>query len=192
MLIMVLSVLNFPLIDMYYIVFVMGLFVADLQFNQSQTILSKYYSSFLNTKCCLIVCYVVGVYFSCCTMFRTPLYSWWFSIPGNKSLLRGLGMAILIFAVTQTPKIQKVLYWKPFLTLGECSFETYAIHWPLMLSLEAFLFIELRKFMPYNASALLSFLITLSAIYLASFLMHYLINKYNRIMNKIKAHESKT
>ena len=145
LLIMLLSVVKVPIMDMHYVVFIMGLFVADLKFNQNQTILSKYYHGFLNSKLCLIICYVVGVYFSCCTMFKTPLYSWWFSIPAvNKSLLRGLGMAILIFAFTQTVKIQKILSWKPFLILGECSFETYAIHWPLMLSLETFLFITFR------------------------------------------------
>lgn len=187
-LIMVLPVIRFPFVDMHYIVFIMGLFVADLRFNQNQTILSKYYSSFLNSKLCLILCYVIGIYFSCCTMFRTPLYSWWFSIPlVNKSLLRGLGVAILIFAFMQTKSIQKVFSWKPILKLGECSFETYAIHWPLMLTLEAFLFITFRKTLSYNASALLSFIITLPVIYLASFSLHFLVEKYNKIMKGLKS-----
>lgn len=193
MLIMALSALSFPLIDLHYVVFVMGLFVADLKFNQEQTILSKYYSSFLNSKRCLTICYVVGIYFACCTMFRTPLYSWWFSIPMiNKSLLRGLGIAILIFAFTQTKTIQKVLSWKPFLILGDCSFETYAIHWPLMLTLEADLFIIFRENMSYNVSALLSFFITLPIIYIASILMHCLVDNYIKILKKIKLRKNKT
>lgn len=192
MLIMVLSVIRFPLADMHYVVFIMGLFVADLKFNQNQTILSKFYSSFLNSKLCLILCYVIGIYFSCCTMFKTPLYSWWFSIPVvNKSLLRGLGIAILIFAFTQTTKIQKALSWKPFLALGECSFETYAIHWPLMLSLEAYLFIVFRENLSYNVSALLSFVITLPVIYLASFLIHFSVEKYNKMLKRIKIQNNK-
>jgi peptidoglycan/LPS O-acetylase OafA/YrhL len=192
MLIVILSILGLPLVDMHYIVFIMGLFVADLKFNQNQTILSKYYSSFLNSKLCLILCYVTGIYFSCCTMFETPLYSWWFSIPiVNKSLLRGLGISILIFAFTQTTKIQKVLSWKPFLKLGECSFETHAIHWPLMLSLEAYLFIVFRENLSYNVSALLSFVITLPVIYFASFLMHFLVEKYNNMLKRIKIQKNK-
>lgn len=191
-LILVCSAINIPIFDIHYVIFIMGLFVADLIFNQNQTILSKYYRAFLTSKLCLIICYIVGIYFSCCTMFRTPLYFWWFLIPGaNTVLLRGFGIAILIFAFTQTQKIQKFLSWKPFLALGECSFETYAIHWPLMLSLEAFLFIELRKVMSYTSSALISFFITVLAIYIASFFMHYLVNQYNRIMKKVKSHYKK-
>lgn len=185
-LIMVLSAIGFPLVDMHYVVFIMGLFVADLKFNQEQTILSKYYSSFLNSKRCLTICYVVGIYFACCTMFRTPLYSWWFSIPViNKSLLRGLGVAILIFAFTQTEVVKNLLSWKPLLILGDCSFETYAIHWPLMLSLEAYLFIVFRENLSYNVSTLLSFVITLLVIYLVSFLIHFLVEKYNKMLKKL-------
>lgn len=192
MLIMVLSAIKFPLADMQYVVFIMGLFVADLKFNQSPTLLSKYYNDFLNTKLCLIICYTIGIYFSCCTMFRTPLYSWWFSIPlVNKTLLRGLGVAIVIFAFTQTKTIHKVLSWKPFLILGDCSFETYAIHWPLMLTLEAYLFIIFRENMSYNASTLLSFFITLPVIYLASFLIHFLVEKYNEMLKRIKTQNNK-
>ncbi|MBQ3154692.1 MAG: acyltransferase, partial [Clostridia bacterium] len=175
-----------PLVDMHYVAFIMGLFVADLKFNKSQTIFSKYYCDFLNTRGCLIACYTLGIYFSCCTMFKTPLYSWWFSIPGvNKSLLRGLGMAMLIFAFTKTSVVQKMLSWKPWIMLGKYSFEIYAIHWPLMLSLEAFLFIGLRPFLSYNASALLSFLITLPAILLVSIGMHRLIDTCGRIKEEI-------
>lgn len=189
----ILSKFKFPLVDMYYIVFIMGLFVADLRFNQKETILSKYYSNFLNSKLCLILCYVIGTYFSCCTMFRTPLYSWWFSIPViNKSLLRGAGMVIIIFAFTQTKAIQKVLSWKPLLALGKCSFETYAIHWPLMLTLEAYLFIVFREKMSYIFSALLAFFITVPIIYLASFLMHYLVDKYIKLLKNLKLRKTKT
>lgn len=183
MLIMGLTVMNVPLVDMLYVVLIMGLFVADLVFNPAQTILSKYYDKLLKTKTCLIGCYITGIYFSCCTMFSTPLYSWWFAIPlVSKTLLRGLGMAILIFAFTQTKWVQKVLSWKPFLVLGACSFETYAMHWPLMLSLEAFLFITLRKSLPYNAAALLSLLLTLPVIYLVSYFMHILVSKSQKAL----------
>lgn len=184
-LVMVLARNSQRLDDMQYVVFVMGLFVADLVFNKKQTILSKYYDNFLNTRVCLVICYVVGIYFSCCTMFSTPLYSWWFSIPiVHKSLLRGFGIAILIFAFIKTNSAQRILSWKPFLVLGECSFEIYAIHWPLMLSMEAFLFITFRESMSYNAAALLAFCITLPVIYLMSFLIHCLHGKCNKLLKR--------
>ncbi|MBR0348170.1 MAG: acyltransferase [Clostridia bacterium] len=190
---LVIAMTSLPVFDMYYAVFIMGLLVADLKFNnQNQTMLSKYYSSLLNSKWCLIISYLVGIYFSCCTMFSTPLYSWWFSIPFvPKPLLRGVGISLLIFAFTQTPKIQKFLSCKPILLLGECSFETYAIHWPLMLSLEAFLFIAFRDVMSYNASALLSFFITLIVIYFVSFLMHYSIKRCNETFKKLNSKNNK-
>ncbi len=185
-LIAVLTAIKVPFANMHAIVFVMGLYVADLVFNQKETIFSKYYKGFGDTRLCLILCYAVGIYFACCTMFDTPLYSWWYAIPVvHKSLLRGLGMAILIFAFTKTKRVQKILSWKPLLKLGEVSFETYAMHWPLMLSLEAFLFTVFRKTMPYGASALLALAITLPVIYVASFLVHYLVELYNKLLKKL-------
>ncbi len=131
--------------------------------------------------------FLVGIYFSCCTMFDTPLYSWWYAIPVvHKSLLRGLGMAILIFAFTNTPAIQRILSWKPLLKLGEASFEIYALHWPLMLSMEAALFMAFRKTMPYQASAVLALVVTLPVIFAASFLVHYLIGRYNKLLASIR------
>lgn len=184
--IIVLTEVEFPLMDMRYIPFIMGLFIADLKFNHAPSLLDKFYSKFLESKIFLFFCYIIGIYFSCCTMFPSTLYLWWFNIPIiNKTLLRAAGIAILIFASTQSKAIQKILSLKPLLILGEFSFETYAIHWPLMLSLEAFLFISLRKYFSYNASALLAFIITIPAIYIASFLMHKLINKFYFVVHKL-------
>lgn len=190
--IVVLTAMNFPFANMHAIIFVMGLYVADLKYNTNPTLFSKYNTGFSKTKLCLVLCYVVGIYFSCCTMFSTPLYSWWYAIPViHKSLLRGLGMAILIFAFTNTPVIQKVLSWKPLLKLGEASFEIYALHWPLMLSLEAALFMAFRRSMSYNASAVLALVITIPVIFGASFLVHYLIDQYNKLLKKVKLRKSK-
>lgn len=188
----VLAAINFPFANMHFIAFVMGLYVADLKYNTNPTVFSKFDTGFSKTKLCLILCYVAGIYFSCCTMFSTPLYSWWYAIPVvHKSLLRGLGMAMLIFAFTNTPAIQKVLSWKPLLKLGEASFEIYALHWPIMLSLEVALFMMLRKTMPYDASAVLSFVITTPVIMVVSFLAHYLIEQYNKLLNKVKSRKNK-
>ena len=60
-----------------------------------------------------------------------------------------------------------------------------------MLSLEAYLFIVFRENLSYNVSALLSFVITLPVIYLASFLIHFSVEKYNKMLKRIKNKNSK-
>ena len=68
--------------------------------------------------------------------------------------------------------------------LGKLSFETYAIHWPLMLVVEAALFICFRKNLGYHASALLAFVITLFVIYIASILLNLFVKSSGKLLKK--------
>ena len=168
--------------ESYFCVFLFGLLVADLEFNANPTVCGKLYSKLLTSKVFITVCFFVATYFACCPMHRdTALYSFWFKIPVlSPTLFRGFGMALFIWVSVNSPCIQKILSFKPLVFLGEMSFETYAIHWPLMLTCEAGLFLVFEKYLPYHTAALAAFAITLVVIYTCSYLFSLLTKQINR------------
>ena len=68
--------------------------------------------------------------------------------------------------------------------LGSISFETYALHWPLMLTVEAGLFLWFRTRLSYDVSALLAFVITIVVIYVASILLNLFIRWSGKLLVK--------
>ncbi|MBE7091678.1 MAG: acyltransferase [Clostridiales bacterium] len=164
-------------LDIHYTIFMIGLLVADLEYNTNETILSKYYNKFLDSKVYIVVCLILGIYLSCCPMFSTPLYSLLLKIPGvSGTLIRGIGICLFIIVLLKTKYLQRILSWKPLLVLGKCSFETYALHWPLMMTVEAALFLAFRQSLSYDVSALLAFVISLPVFYASSLGLNYFIN----------------
>lgn len=168
--------------DSYLCIFIFGLLVADLEYNTKPTVCSKLYSKLLRSKAFVTVCFFVATYFACCPMYRdTKLYSFWFKIPAlSPALFRGFGMALFVWVSLKSQCIQRVLSFKPLVFLGEMSFETYAIHWPLMLTCETGIFLVLEKHLPYHTAALAAFAITLVVIYACSYLFSLLTKQINR------------
>lgn len=184
----VISVVIYICIDPQYCIFIMGLLVADLEFNTNATVCDKLYRKLLMSKVFVVFCFFVATYFACCPMNdRSPFYSFWFKLPLlTHTLLRGFGMALFIWVAVNSKLIQKILSFKPLVFLGEMSFETYALHWPLMLSCEAALFLALVECLDYNKAALLSFGITVVIIYISSFFFSILVKKINKIIDRFK------
>ena len=174
-------------LDAYYLVIIMGLFVADIEFNNNPTVCDKIYKKILSSKAFVCICFFVSTYFACCPMNETfPLYSFWFKLPFvGHVVLRGFGMALFIWVSVNSKIIQRILSAKPLVYLGEISFETYALHWPLMLSCEAGLFLVLEKHLSYNAAALLSLLITVVVIYISSVMLNILIKQGNKSISAL-------
>lgn len=172
-------------LDAYYSIFVLGLFVADLAFNKNPTICDKFYKKIITNKVFLAISFCASVYFACCPMYEdSVLYSFWYKLPIlNHILLRGFGMALFVWVSANSTLIQKILSVKPLVRLGEVSFETYALHWPLMLSCEAGLFLLFSKSLSYNIAVILSFVITLIIIYVTSILLHMGIKRINKIID---------
>lgn len=176
-------------LDTYYSIFVLGLFVADLEFNRTPAIFDKYYSKLLTNKIFVLCCFFASTYFSCCPLYENnPLYAFWFKIPVvHSNLLRGLGMAMFIYVCMHSGVLQKVLSFKPLTFLGEMSFETYAIHWPLMLTCQAALFLNFEKHFKYDIAALLAFVITVIVIYIASFVLNIIVKKINKAISYLQS-----
>ncbi|MBR5278308.1 MAG: acyltransferase [Clostridia bacterium] len=175
-------------LDSYYCVFVMGLLIADLAFNSKPTVFGKAYSYLLKHKAVVSVLFFIASYFACCPMQgNSSLYSFWYKLPlVNHILLRGFGISLFLWVVVNSKILQKVFSIKPLVFLGEMSFETYAIHWPLMLTCEAGLFLVFEKHFNYNTATLLSFAITLVVIYILSFLFNRLIKRINKAIYNLQ------
>lgn len=175
-------------IDSYYTAFIMGLLVSDLLFNNTPTVCNKYYQKILTNKIFILICFFVSTYFACCPLYEGyPLYAFWFKLPFvNHVLLRSFGMALFIWVAANSKLIQKILSCRSLVFLGEMSFETYALHWPLMLTCEAWLFNIFEKRYNYNAAALLAFAITVVVIYFASFLFSLIVKRINAVISDLQ------
>ncbi len=171
-----------------YIPFFLGIFVADLLFNKNETLLGRYYENILHKKWFWICCYAVGLYFAACPMYFTGIYSLWGKIPYlDTKLLRAVGIALIIFVTMKSSVMQRIFEFKLFRWLGKISFEVYAIHWPLMLSVEAGAFMMLINKYDYNIAACLAFAITLPLIYISAILLHILVRQIEKITAACKS-----
>ncbi|MBO5417826.1 MAG: acyltransferase [Clostridia bacterium] len=180
-------------LDSYYCIFIMGLFVADLCFNTNPSFLKNVYQKLFNKKPLVFILFLISLYFSCCPMYeKSSLYCFWYKLPLlNHILLRGFGIALFLLVTNNSIIIQKILSVKPLVALGHISFETYALHWPIMLSLQAGLFLLFEKQMNYSSAALLPFIITLPVIYIVSFLTSFLLKQTNKLVKKCCTHTKK-
>jgi peptidoglycan/LPS O-acetylase OafA/YrhL len=174
-----------------YCSFIFGTFVADLFYytDSNTTWLSRIYTKLVRHKAFLISLYILGTYLACAPISKTGIYSF---LP-SMDLCRAAGIAICLWCILNCGFAQKILEIKPIQWLGKISFTTYAFHWPLMLSLEAGLFMLMINHFTYNIAALGAFLITIPCILLVSYLMwkflennSWINNRRKAILNKIK------
>lgn len=175
-----------------YCSFVFGAFVADL-FNYSEpntTWLSRIYTKLVRHKAFLIPFYILGTYLASIPINQTGIYSFLPSFVGA-ILYRATGIAMCLWCILNCGLAQKILEIKPIQWLGKISFTTYAFHWPLMLSLEAGLFMLMRNRFTYDAAALGAFMITVLCIMIVAYLMWRLLENNSWLDIKRKAMLSK-
>lgn len=155
----------------HYIPFVMGVLVADLQFNRAPSFRLRFdVSQKTWGKWGLLL---LGSYLATCPMYFTSIHAVLGKIPGiNTSFVRAAGVAILLFLLLKAPGMQKRLQHPILLWMGELSFEVYAFHWPLLLSFQSWVFYRLMERFSYDIAAVGSFLLMLPVTYLTAYLVH--------------------
>lgn len=164
------------MLDPNYYPFILGIFVADFIYNKNEDCLSKFYEKFINKKYFIVICFIVGTILACCPMNFTWIYRILDDIPKlTTNVVRSSGIALVMYAILHMPKIQGILSAKPLLFLARFSFEVYALHWPIMLVLQCWLFSVFYSRFSYKISAILAFLITLPFIYGISYCVHLFI-----------------
>lgn len=179
--------------DLNYSIIVLGALVSDLYYNNSsdETVFSKYYHRIIDKEWFFALCFVVGLYFACCPMYYTSIYKVLSVIPIiSTETIRGIGMALIVFVMLKVKPIRRFFELRFLKWLGKISFSVYAFHWPLVLTVQAYLFSRLLPLLGYDWSAIIAFLITLPIIYAFSYLMWYLLES-GKISKKIKNKFSK-
>lgn len=174
----IIAVLCFSQLSSDYVPFILGAFVADLLYNQNPDCFDKFCKNWIHSKFVVFSCLIIGLYFACCPMSFTTIYRVFEYVPKlTTDLLRSLGVAMVLFAMHHLPKLQTWFSGRLFLSLGKVSFEVYALHWPIMLTLQAWLFSKFIVITSYDFAAMAAFFATLPVIYAASHCVRLLLKK---------------
>lgn len=170
------------------VIFIFGIILADLYYKNEleTTLLSNKYYKCINSKIFIYLCLIIGLYFATIPYTYTGIHS--IFKPLKKYLyiytVRAFGVTLSIYALLKLEKIQRIFENKYLLFLGKISFCTYAIHWPIMVSLQYFLFyIFIKNNILYLWSVFLSFILTLPVIILSSYLIYKYIDSKNILNN---------
>ncbi len=182
----------FWFISSNYTSFLMGVFVADLIYKSEEgtTVLSKYYE-FIYAKTTRYIMIITGLYFITCPKQFSGIHVILDYIPLMKpSIINAVGWAFIIFGLYNSEKITRLFEGRTLKFFGKISFPLYAFHWPIMLTLQAYLFEKILANASYNVAAVGAFLITLPVIVLLAWLI-FKIEKMeewnvNRLLDRMK------
>lgn len=178
--------------------FIFGIFVADLYFYKKidTTFLSRYYYRIIRNKVCLFVILMIGLYFATVPSEFVGIYSVLSKIPYmTTGVCHGVGISLIFWYILNNIYVQKILTLKTFLWLGKISPFIYALHWPLMLFFEHYIFqVLIKKGNTYNFSAILSFIISFPLIILISYLFHAVVDKgyCKKMVKSVKVYKKDT
>lgn len=165
--------------DANWCAFLMGIFVADLVYSEDATLIPGRCYKWLSSPAAQVALGLVGIYCACCTMESTGIYAILRKIPMirvmDKACIRAAGVSLILFVLLNQPKLQRPLEKKPLLFLGKLSYSIYAVHMPLMLTVEAWVFDWLFDKVSYHTAALTAFGVCLVCIVAVGYLMWYVM-----------------
>jgi peptidoglycan/LPS O-acetylase OafA/YrhL len=163
--------------DQFYCGFVFGIFFADV-YNNFSSWLSTW-----NKAWCLVPAIPASIYFSGYPIYAnkslTP-HSWYALLPDFPYLGGSYCMvgAVLVFALVLVNPALHAFFGQPlFVYLGRIAFALYAVHFLVLRSFSAWLFVALSHSMNYHLDALLTFLAGLLVIFPLAHGMSVLIDE---------------
>lgn len=113
--------------------------------------------------------FVIGFYLACCNMQLSGMYAI-FSTIGYGTIIRAIGIALCVFVLFISPKMQNILAMKPLVKLGEISAYIYAFHWQIILSVGCALFLMLYKRISYDESVIICSIVCIIMTILVAYL----------------------
>lgn len=161
----------------YYIACIAGVLLAD------------YYDVFTDKKINTIkgiIIFVIGIYL--CgypTGIQTGL--WFYKFLPFKYMLyyHLIGGVSIIFAVLFTEKISKIYCLKIFQFLGRYSMSVYIVHYCILISFSAYLFMKLDDFFTYNVNCAITCLCTIIMVFVIAYLFDKIIKLLYKYLNYI-------
>lgn len=109
-----------------------------------------------------------------------------FSFMEDHNFYYAIGIFLILFAVIRLKWAQKILAIKPLRFLGDCSYYVFLVHWPIMCSLSAWLYLTFENRLSGALLARLIFLLTILFIIMVSWLFTRTYEKgCNRITKRI-------
>lgn len=130
----------------YYISsFFLGAFVFDVIYNMEveHTVIDRVIRKAMSNKYVNVVVWIVGLYLACINTSCTGMWSVFTVLQNVNPVVRAVGIAICIMQLYRSKKIQKLLSGRVIMKLGKLSPYIYAIHWPIILSLGAYVYIAI-------------------------------------------------
>jgi peptidoglycan/LPS O-acetylase OafA/YrhL len=79
-----------------------------------------------------------------------------------------IGAVLVMTALLNLPRLQELLSRKAFAFLGRISFSQYILHFPIIATVGCAVFVSLAHRVPYHAAFLVTFLVTMPVIMIAS------------------------
>lgn len=158
--------------DVYYFPFVLGTLLAYLYIheNNRQTRAKwngVFWTSVIIIGLCLIELkgYLIGALSGITGIGDSVVH---FFIDGN--FYNSIALFFIVLAIMKLVYMQKIFGWKPFVKLGHISYYVFLVHWPIMCSLSAYLYLQLADDTNRATVSRLIFVITMVVIILVSWL----------------------
>lgn len=172
-----------------YLPFIVGTVVADWYYNSSKGAEKNSAKSVL----CYGLLMLAGIVF---VELKPEMYGYIYThnlakLPETQFLLNGnfyntISLSMVFVAVLRLKFVQKVLAFKPFVSIGKISYYVFLLHWPIICSLSAGLFRRFATVDNQVTAVRIIFAVTLLVVIAVSTLMTYLfdrkVNKFTGIV----------
>ena len=172
-----------------YLPFIVGTVVADWYYNSSKGAEKNSAKSVL----CYGLLMLAGIVF---VELKPEMYGYIYThnlakLPETQFLLNGnfyntISLTMVFVAVLRLKIVQKVLAFKPFVSIGKISYYVFLLHWPIICSLSAGLFRRFATVDNQVTAVRIIFAVTLLVVIAVSTLMTYLfdrkVNKFTGIV----------
>lgn len=166
-------ILMITFLNSYYLAFILGVMLADI--NNNHNLSAK--SSYIKTSAIFIIALFLGSYPY--SDVNDTIYSYLslnFLTVNSFRFYHIIGAFLLMFAILSSPRIQYKLSNKFMKFIGNISFSMYLIHFTVINSLSCYMFKLLIENYGYHLSFLVTFTISFLVIILVSYLMYNYID----------------
>lgn len=95
------------------------------------------------------------------------------------------GSACIVYSVLFTPNIAKVFSCRFLQNIGRISSSVYIVHYCVLISFSAYLFLKLNVRFTYNLNCLITILCTVAVVFFSAYFLEKIIRMLYRLINNI-------